>query len=286
MRTYLIAMLLATLSGPVLAQSNSPERVQRFAALPNWSGIWETELSAQLDGGELDQSMSEAMRHPERITAVLAPPGVLLPAEVLFFSRQQLIQKPPYNAEWDRRYESQKREVLATPASAVKAGTVKACSWDFPVIMESPTDGVFQVFVTPEETLLLFADGQARHIYTDRPHPAKENLWPTDLGDSVGKWERDTLVIDTVQRKAGPLVRVPHFLSPELSAEAHFVERLRMVSADVMEDQMTIDDPARLEHPWAVTLRFRRVKNLDRLIATDCSENDRFRVVNGKETIE
>jgi hypothetical protein len=281
---YLIALLLVAMSGPVLAQA-SDERVQRFAALPNWSGIWETELSAQLDNGELDQAMAEAMRHPERMKAVLAPPGVLLPAEVEFFGRQQLVQKPPYNAEWDRRYERQKRKVMATHASAIKAGTIKACSWDFPVIMESPTDGVFQVFVTPEETLLLFADGQARHIYTDRLHPAPENLWPTDLGDSVGKWESDTLVIDTVQRKAGPLIRVPHFLSPELSAEAHFTERLRMVATDTMEDQMTIDDPSRLQHPWTVTLRFRRVRNMDRLIATDCSENDRFRVINGKETI-
>jgi hypothetical protein len=285
MPTYLLAALLLTLSGPLLAQTNGADRVQRFAALPNWSGIWETELSAQLNNGELDQAMTEAMRHPERVTAVLAPRGVLLPAEVVFFSRQQLTQKPPYNAEWDRRYERQKRVVLATPASAVKAGTVKACSWDFPVIMESPTDGVFQVFVTPEETLLLFADGQARHIDTARSHPAPENLWRTALGDSVGRWERDTLVIDTIERKAGPLVRVSHFLSPELSSEAHFTERLRMVSADAMEDQMTIDDPKRFEHPWVLTLRFRRVKNLDRLIPTDCSENDRFRVINGRETI-
>jgi hypothetical protein len=285
MPTYLIALALVMLSGPVYAQTNNTERIQRFSTLPNWSGIWETELSAQMDSGELDQAMMEATRHPERITAVLAPRGVLLPAEVAFLSRQQLIGEPPYNAEWERRFQRLKREVLTTPASAVKAGTVKACGWEFPLIMESPTDGVFEVLVTPEQTLLLFADGQARHIYTDRPHPAPENLWPTDLGDSVGRWEGDTLVIDTVQRKAGPLVRIPHFLSPDFSAEAHFTERLRMVSADAMEDQMTIDDPARLEHPWVVTLRFRRVGNLDRLIPTDCTENDRFRVVKGKETI-
>jgi hypothetical protein len=281
----LIALLLVTLSSPVPAQTNGTDRVQQFVSLPNWSGIWETELSAQLENGELDQAMADAMRHPARNTAVLAPRGVLLPAEVEFLSRQQLIQEPPYNAEWKRRYEGLKLQVLATPASAVKAGTVKACGWDFPAIMESPTDGVFEVFVTPEQTLLLFADGQARHIYTDRPHPAPENMWPTYLGDSVGRWAGDTLVIDTVQRKAGPFVRIPHFLSPDLSAEAHFTERLRMVSVDAMEDQMTIEDPARLEHPWAVTLRFRRVRNLDRLIATDCTENDRFRVIKGKETI-
>jgi hypothetical protein len=285
MRTLLMALLLAVLNGPVLAQANSTSRVQRFSALPNWTGIWETEISAQMENGELDKAMAEAMRHPDRVTAVLAPKGVLLPAEVEFFSREQLIKKPPYNSEWDHRYERLKRKVMATPAAAVKAGSVKACRWEYPLIMESPTDGVFEVFVTPEETLLLFADGQARHIYTDRPHPAPENLWPTDLGDSVGRWEGDTLVIDTVERKAGPFIRVPHFLSPDLSAGAHFTERLRMVSPDAMEDQMTIEDSARLAHPWTVTLRFRRVKNLDRLIATDCTENDRFSVTNGKETI-
>src|SRR6185437_9054841 len=85
--------------------ANPPERVRQFAALPNWTGVWETELSAQLNSGELDKAMAEAVRHPERNTTVLAPKGVLHPAETLFFSRMQLIREPPYNPEWQRRYE-------------------------------------------------------------------------------------------------------------------------------------------------------------------------------------
>jgi hypothetical protein len=268
-----------------LAQTSSADRIQKFANLPQWTGIWETELSAQLNAGELDKVMAEAVQHPERITAVLAPKGALHPAEVAFFSLVQLNGKPPYNAEWERRYERLKRQIQTMPASVIKPGSVKACSWEFPEIMESPTDGVFQIFVTPEETLLLFGDGQARHLYTDRPHPKPENLWPTDLGNSVGHWEADTLVVDTIERKPGPFIPIPHFLSPDLSEQARFTERIRMTGPDAMQDEMTIDDPARLAHPWQVTLRFRRVKNMDWLIPTDCTENDRFRIVNGKETI-
>lgn len=280
-----MALSIAVFGATSFAQQNPPDRVRRFAALPKWTGIWESELSAQLQSGELDQAMTDAMKHPEKVTAVIAPKGVLLPAEVEFFRRVQLNGKPPYNAEWSRRYERQKRKIQAMPASAVEPGTVKACSWEFPEIMESPTDGVFQVFVTPEETLLLFGDGQARHIYTDRPHPKPDDLWPTDLGNSVGRWEGDTLVIDTIARKPGPFIRIPHFLSPDLSAQAHFTERLRMTGSDSMVDEMIIEDPSRLAHPWKVTLRYRRVKNMDWLIPSDCTENDRFRVVNGQETI-
>ena len=265
--------------------ANSPERVRQFAALPNWTGVWETELSAQLNSGELDQAMTEAVQHPERSTTVLAPKGVLHPAETLFFSRMQLIREPPYNPEWQHRYERLTKEIRATPASAVKAGSVMACTWGFPLVMENPTDGVFQVFVTPEETLLLFGNGQARHIYTDRPHPKPADLWPTDLGNSVGHWEHDTLVIDTIDRKAGPFIPIAHFLSPDLSDQAHFTERLRMAGPDTLQDEMTIEDPQRLTGPWKVTLRFRRVKDMDRLIPTDCTENDRYRVVKGKMTI-
>jgi len=266
------------------AQENPPERVRRFAAMPAWSGIWEGEVAAQARTDELDKAMHEALAHPESIPAV-APPGVLHPVEAFVISRTQLQRKPPYNGEWDRRYERLKQRILTTPASAVKAGSIMACNWEFPEIMDNPFDTLFQVFVTPEETLLLFANGQARHIYTDRPHPKPGDLWPTDLGNSVGHWEGDTLVIDTIEHKSGPFIRIPFILSPDLSDEARFTERLRMTGPDALQDEMTIEDPERLTHPWRVTLRFRRASNLDRLIPYNCTENDRFKVVHGKVTI-
>lgn len=287
MRTrVLMLMAMAGCCSALHGQVNPPERVRQFAALPRWTGLWETEIAAQLNSGELDKALAEADHNPAVAEFPLAPPGVLLPLEVEFFRRAQLLGRPPYNEPWQKEYERRIREVKATPVAAVNMGEIRSCASGYPLLMESPTDGMFEVLVTPEETLLLFADGEVRHIYTDgRPHPKKEDLWATELGDSIGHWQGATLVVDTIERKAGPLISVPHFVSPDLSEQAHFLERLRMLDANTLQNEMTIEDPERLAGPWKVTLRYRRVTNMERLIPTNCTENERNPVVNGQVTI-
>jgi hypothetical protein len=277
----LTALLCCAAAG---AQQNAPDRIQSFAALPAWTGLWEGEVAAETRSDDFDKTVHKALEHPQSIP-VVAPPGVLDPAEAFVINRTQLQQEPPYNTEWKRKYARWRAKIQATPASAVKAGSIMACNWDFPELMDNPFDTLFQIFVTPEETLMLFANGQARHLYTDRPHPKPDDLWPTDVGNSVGRWEGDTLVIDTIEHRAGPFVKIPFILSPDLSEKAHFTERLRMTDPDTLQDDMMIEDPERLAHPWSVRLKFRRVKDLDRLIPTNCSESNRFRVVNGQVTI-
>ena len=107
--------------------------------------------------------------------------------------------------------------------------------------MEAPW--MFEVAVLPEETLLIFENGQVRHLYTDgRAHPSNDDLWPTPLGDSIGHWEGDTLVVDTVARLSSePLA--PRAWVSMLSDRAHFTERLRLLDEDDVEDQLTIEDP-------------------------------------------
>ena len=105
----------------------------------------------------------------------------------------------------------------------------------------------------------------------------------TILGDSIGRWEGKTLVIDTIARTAGQIAPAPG--AADLSAEAHFTERLRLIDADTMQNDLTIDDPARFVHPWQISIRYQRVKDISRLIAINCAENDRNPVVNGKIVI-
>ncbi len=144
----------------------------------------------------------------------------------------------------------------------------------FPTIMNIPlADFMFELLVTPEQTLLVSTDGTVRHIYTDgRPHPKPRDLWPTPVGDSIGHWEGATLVVDTIAREPGPITPFPG--SPVLSAAAHFTERLRRLDADTLEDAMTTDDPQALEQPSHTTTRYTRVRDVDRLIHIDC-EHDR-----------
>jgi hypothetical protein len=104
------------------------------------------------------------------------------------------------------------------------------------------------------------------------------------MGDSVGHWEGKQLVIETVSRLATAPLR---FASPlvKLSDQAKFTERLRLVAPDRIENEVIIEDPEALERPWRLTLSYRRVTNLDRMIYHDCTENDRNPVVDGRMTI-
>jgi hypothetical protein len=111
-----------------------------------------------------------------------------------------------------------------------------------------------------------------RHVYTDgRAHPPEEDRWVTTWGDSVGHWEGDTLVIDTVS------VREPNKyfgVVAWLSDQAHYSERLRMVSPDRIEGEMTIEDPATLTRTWVIKLQYKRATGWDRLVH-DSYANDR-----------
>lgn len=178
---------------------------------------------------------------------------------------------PPYNATWEVRYR-------AARAAAEHAGPIaaKGCTFYFPAIMEAPW--AFEVLITREETALIFENGAVRHILTDdRRHPPPEDRWPTPWGDSVGHWEKDTLVVDTISvaKDLGPFFAM-------VSDAVRFSERIRMVAPDRLEDRLTVTDPVAFAHPWTLTVPFKRVKNVDRIIHGDCAEHDRDSIVDGK----
>lgn len=255
MRSAAVLWLIAVLAVAwAEAAPNSPQRVRAFAALPDWTGLWETAASRAFNrlSGKAAGNEYEAINH-----------------------YVQLVGPAPYTQAWGNALQAE----LRNPAAAASASNVKLCTYGFPIIMDVLQ--IFQAVVTPEETLLVFDDGEVRHIYTDgRGHPVKDDLWPTAMGDSVGHWEGDTLVIDTVARIEGPLGIGPN----KLSARAHFTERVRRLDKNNLEDQMTIDDPIAFTHPWKLTLHYTRAADLDRMLPWDCA-NDRNPVVNGKISV-
>jgi len=241
------ALLAAFLSSCPFAQAASP---------PDWTGIWESEAWSGVDVSGRPAGGAAALR-----------------------ARSALAAHPPYNAEWEARYQTAAKSFDGQKS----AETMKVCEFGFPGVLESPA--LFQVLVTPGQTVFLFATREARHVYTDgRAHPEAENLWPTLMGDSIGRWENGQLVIDTVSRLATAPLR---FTSPliKLSDQARFTERLRLAAPDRLENELTIEDPVALERPWHLRLSYRRVTNLDRMIYHNCTENDRNPVIDGRMTI-
>ncbi len=156
----------------------------------------------------------------------------------------------------------------------------KGQGWSFPTMMTAATP--FQVLITPEEVLIINAYNETRHIYTDgRDHPSAEDLWPTTTGNSIGHWEGDTLVIDTI------MVTNPNDYfqgAPPLSEEAHYVERIWM-DGDNLRATMTITDPVTLQKPWVSNIVWARDTGFDRMIQVDWT-NDRTGSDGVNNTIE
>jgi len=110
---------------------------------------------------------------------------------------------------------------------------------------------------TPKEVTMIFdGDMQVRHVYMNVPH--SKNPKPSWYGESVGHYEGDTLVIDTIGQNTKTLVdvyRTPH------SEKLHVVERWRMIDdGKGLEVLVTIDDPDTYNQPWQATRRYRRVQ--------------------------
>jgi hypothetical protein len=63
----------------------------------------------------------------------------------------------------------------------------------------------------PDKIIILYA-GQVRHVLMNQPHPMQ--VTPSWYGDSVGHYEGDTLVIDTVGVKVGPFAMVDMYGTP------------------------------------------------------------------------
>jgi len=137
-----------------------------------------------------------------------------------------------------------------------------------PQIMAQPYPIEF-LFTPGKVTVAIEAYSQMRRIFTDgRKHPADPD--PTFQGNSIGHWEGDTLVVDTVGFVPSTLIApgVSH------SDQMHIVERIHRVPNDYLEVQTTIEDPKVMQEPWTTTNRYKRHKDWD-IEEYICTQNNR-----------
>ncbi|HEY6817531.1 MAG TPA: hypothetical protein VI168_18495 [Croceibacterium sp.] len=250
MRRAVLALALLT-PLPALAQPARSCEPADLTALAGWHGVWIAErLQADLNGRE--------------------PVGELPHGAALQFLG--------FAAPWNDRGLAG----LESFVRAVRGSAAQSNGWSFPIMMQSPAP--LRFFVTARETVILSQYRDIRYIPTDgRPMVPEEERWPTPWGTSVGCWEGDTLVVQTAS--AGFDAEY-NFIAPHLSDEARFVERLRLVSPDRIENEITVTDPATLTEPWVVKVAYERHPFLDRLVHDGGhSAANRVVEVNGQGTI-
>ncbi|HYM18606.1 MAG TPA: hypothetical protein VEU06_08590 [Micropepsaceae bacterium] len=187
-----------------------------------------------------------------------------------------------------------------TPSNQCWPGGVPYIFWDFLV----------EIFQRPDHVTMIYRQGgEVRHVRMNEKHPA--NPVPSWYGDSVGHYEGDTLVIDTVGIRIGPFAMVDMYGTPH-SPALHVVERYRLVDYDEAKDAIdrnakensrggenwgydpqyrgkvlqlhfTVEDPGVFTTPWTSTITYRPAVNpWPELI---CAENQHEYYNNGDSAI-
>jgi hypothetical protein len=128
-----------------------------------------------------------------------------------------------------------------------------------------------KVIQTPGLVLILYeANDGIRQIFTDgRPLPDNDPE-PWWFGYSIGKWEGDTLVVQTVDFR--DMGWIDEEGTPITSA-GRLTERFRRLNYGTLEIEMTIDDPKTFTRPWSFKLNQRLMPDTD-LIEFVCAENN------------
>ena len=132
-------------------------------------------------------------------------------------------------------------------------------------------DGM-KIVQTPDVMLFLYESRTIyRQIFTDgRSHP-KGDPQPTWQGYSIGKWEGDTFVVDTVGFNGKTWLDMRGLPSTEA---LHVIERFKRPRIGEITIDVTIDDPKAYTKPWNVRLTWELIPDTD-LIESICEENNR-----------
>jgi hypothetical protein len=128
-----------------------------------------------------------------------------------------------------------------------------------------------KIIQTPESlTILDEYMAQYRQIFLDgRALPTDPE--PSFKGYSVGSWERDTLVVETIGFKED--LWLDGWGHP-LTSRGRTIERIRRVNYGSLEVELTVDDPTAYTKPWTVTIRLALVLDTD-LLEYICNENEK-----------
>jgi hypothetical protein len=171
----------------------------------------------------------------------------------------------PYEAQRAAEAEAiQRGEPLATPAVAcVPYGMPRMMAVASYPIEILPTQG--------QITIITEAFSEVRRVYLDQPQLPIDEVPPGYYGHSVGRWEGDRLVVDTVGIKES----VPGYNFMPHSSQMRILERFRLVTPEVLHIQITIDDPVVLEKPMTYTLGYRRLRDY-KMVEFVCENNREY----------
>jgi hypothetical protein len=304
-----LAAIVTPASAQQVALAAAPANTGAHSAvpIPDFSGIWS---HPSFPGFEPPASGPGPVVNKSRLPQVNFN-GQILPAKnaVLVSNPAQLVgdySNPilkPKAAEVVKMHGEMELRGVVSPSPTIQC-------WPEPV--PYIFNGVaMQMLQQPDKVTFLYPnDHQVRRVRMNQPHPVQ--VTPSWYGDSVGHYEGDTLVIDTVGVKIGPFAMVDFYGTPYTEA-LHVVERYRLLDyEDAMEGlerdarenlrpargadagsapdysyrgmhlqlRFTVEDEGVFTMPWTATITYRRGIEAWREVV--CAENTRELAIAGR----
>jgi len=234
-RDFLLFMILATATATLVrtatpAEGPAPTNPQSATSVPDFSGVW---AKPHL-GIESPLSGPGPVVNKFRVRQSFDIDGRPLPAATAPLVGRFLQVVGDYT-----------NPILKPAAAEVvkRRGEMELSGMPFPSARNQCwSEGVpailaaigIQMLQQPEQITILYEyDNQVRRVRMNQPHPTQ--VTPSWYGDSVGHYEGDTLVIDTVGVKTGPLAMVDWFGTP-FTVALHVVERYRLIAYEAARE--------------------------------------------------
>jgi hypothetical protein len=299
---------LMTCAALAAAPAAAQDAVRAAASIPDFSGIW---AHPSFPGFEPPTSGPGPVRNTARRPQILGADGRILPpgSGILVGNPAMLIGDytnpilKPHAAEVVKQHGEMERTGALSPSPTIQC-------WPEPV--PYIFNGVAMQMLQQADKITFFYpnDHQVRRVRMNQPHPAQ--VTPSWYGDSVGHYEGDTLVIDTVGVKIGPFAMVDFYGTPYTPA-LHVVERYRLLDYESAREglerdahenlrppngadagsapdygyrgkhlqlQFTVEDDGVFTMPWSATITYRRGVEGWREVV--CAENTRELMLAGR----
>jgi len=220
-------------------------------------------FSCQLAAPAMSGSLKNTAKHPNLNGIWSGTQGIIWDTA----AKPEEPDSPPYTPEYAERYRS---ALTAAANGNPKADPPARClSPGIPRIMAAPFP--FELVQTASTVYILFEYmSQVQRIYMNGTGPGSMGLASFN-GYSEGRWEGDTLVVQTIDLNPISVLDTTH---AEVSDALKVEERFRLAAPDRMEVTFKLDDPKAFTRPW-VTRRVYVRKSGERILPYDCEENNR-----------
>jgi hypothetical protein len=259
--TIVVAAILGLTAGSIGGQTQAPAyRPPRLTGTqnPDLNGIWQAMNTANWD---IRPHAAAAVLLPQLLGAIGAMPGgqgVVEGGEIPYQSWAAEKQKENFQKRLMRPIDLKTNETAGDPEAKCY----------LPGLPRATYMGPFQILQTPKLILITYEYANAtRLIHMEGKPEAPSDSW---MGWSIGRWDRDTLVVDvTNQNDRTWFDRAGNFHSDAL----HVIERYTPMTPYHLTYEATIEDPKVFTRPWKITMPlYRRFEPNAQLLEFKCVE--------------